>query len=190
METALDDKSKRALAALPIDLQSSLKNALQTNYAKDLQNKEIEVMIKYHWWLMDPKKKEIEWARLSFDQLMKMKEDRTKLYDLIQQREADKEYMFGRQAAIKAGIDPNDDPRNNPNWTTLTTDPKSKDASLLLSYFERWKQIAALKGLLMEMNEGLYRLDPKNTDPDRYLRELDEAENRRQGIAPLPAPNP
>lgn len=187
LEKELDADEQAALAGLQPDMQSSLKSAIQANQTKRLQNTQAETMIKYYYWLMDPKQKAAEWAKLSWQEKMDLKDKRTEIYGLINAREQDKDFMFGREQAMKAGINPNMDPRSNPNWESLTSGPKAKpeQAQILLSYLDRWKQVAALKNILGEINEGLYEMDP-TTDPERYLRDLKSAEDRAKGIFPLP----
>lgn len=190
LEKELDEDMSTALKNLPPSMSTNLRATIGENYKKKLLNNQAEQMYRYYEWMMKDKDKELEWSRLTFDQIMKMRADREGLYTLIGEIEKDEKYLIGRQKAIEFGINPLDDPKNFPQWNELISNPKNKNASILMGYEERWKRIAGLKGLLLEMNEGLYRRDPMGTDPERYLRDLSAAENRKAGVFPLPPNDP
>lgn len=192
IEKELDKEESFALENLPAGLKSTLHEALLKNISLRDQHDSTRKLIEYYDWQMSREKTDAESLRLSYGQYKDANDWRMEMFKNITALEVEPTYQAGRQKAMeKYGIDPNQDPTKNPQWDKLIG-KGGPDANLLMSYADRWRSIAYQKKMLADINEKIYIMNPMS-DPDRYMRELSEAELLRQypsGRVPPPVADP
>ena len=186
LEAQLTPNMKKTLDNMDPGLSQTLRGAIASNYKQKLANDLTLEMIENYRWLRDPKSKEVAMRSLTYEQINKMRDDKERLYNAIANGEKEEKYIVGRQKAIELGIDPFDDPKNSPIWNEVVKNPKNKNSSIMQAYEESWRLIAGLKGMLFLLDQSLYQMDPRGTDPVRYMRELAAEEKRAAGIVDVP----
>lgn len=175
IEGELDQEEQLALDNLPPQLGSTLNSAILKNQAARDQHLQSKKMLEYYTWLMKDRDTQVEKLKLTYGQFKDANDYRMKLFEHINKLETEETFLDGRQHAMsKYGIDPNQDPDKFPEWEKIIG-KGGKDATLLMAYADRWRQIAVFKKMLYDVNEQMFRLDP-TSDPQRMFEMIAEKE--------------